>query len=441
MNTKWIGAGLLAFLSVSVAPTFTSAQTTAATGASSSTPPLVSVQKLSGDIYEFNYLLTTGPGKYHQVGVHRVVRVEDGKPIVSHNAVFLAHGDGGSFNAAFMDGTTSPESIPVYLAKYGIDVWGIDYGWSLVPLAETDFSFMQNWGLQRDIDDLEQALEFARDVRKRMGSNGARLTLLGYSLSGWTGFALLSQETQKQCASRQVKAFIPVDAIFNSNDPISQATGCAGEAFLRQYGIDLGYYDDNTGAGLQLVGAYAATDPNGTSPLVPPYTNLQALLIEGAATWQFAQLFPPFAHSVAGKFGASGINGLPTGFHYTSVSRFANVMKASAPYEPVELELETDAIGCGDGRPEFSNHLGQIRVPVFHVGAGGGAAKYGLYTLTQLGSDDISHHIVSFYPPSQVALDYGHYDLFTARNAQDVVWSRILAWLMSHDEDNSCSAN
>jgi hypothetical protein len=193
---------------------------------------------------------------------------------------------------------------------------------------------------------------------------------------------------------------------------------------------------------VQLIGTYAATDPSGTSPFYPPYTNLQVLLLAGAASWQLGfQVFPPLYHVVGGTFGPSGINGLPTGLHYTSVSVFEHALEASASYEPVELELETNAIQCGDGRPEFSNHLGQIRVPVFHVGAGGGEGKYGLYTLTLLGSDDVSHHIVRFYPPAQYALDYGHYDLFTARNAQDAVWSRILAWLMSHEEDNSCPAN
>jgi hypothetical protein len=43
--------------------------------ASASAAQLVRVQKISEDVYEFNYTLTTGPGKYHQVGVHRVVRV------------------------------------------------------------------------------------------------------------------------------------------------------------------------------------------------------------------------------------------------------------------------------------------------------------------------------------------------------------------------------
>jgi hypothetical protein len=70
--------------------------------------------------------------------------------------------------------------------------------------------------------------------------------------------------------------------------------------------------------------------------------------------------------------------------------------------------------------------------------APGGTGSPGLYALTLLGSDDVSHYIVSFYPPDQVALDYAHYDLYDANNAQDVVWNRILAWVLAHTEDHIC---
>jgi hypothetical protein len=440
MKTKWFGVSFLAFLCLSVAPALTSAQTVAATGALSSAAPLVSVQKLRGDIYEFNYLLTTGVGRYHQVGVHRVVRVENGKPIVSHNAILLAHGDAGTFNADFMAGTTSPQSLPVYLAKYGIDVWGIDYGWSLVPPSETDFTFMQTWNLQRDIDDLEKALAFTRLVRVIMGSDGGRLTLLGFSRSVDTGYALLNEETQKPRAQRMVKGFIPLDLAFTTNDPGAQSDACAAEAFFQSL-LAQGIYDDNGGASDQVAGALALTDPNGISPFFPPDTNLQTILINGAATWEFGPGFPPYAHYIAGMFGPSGINGIPTGFHYATTLRYEEALISEASYEPAQLKAEAEAIRCGDGNAIFSSHLGQIRVPVFYVGAAGGVGKYGLYTLSKLGSDDIQHHIVRFYPADQYALDYGHFDPLIADNAQDVVWSRILAWLMNHEVDISGPGN
>src|ERR1700680_2340711 len=82
-----------------------------------------------------------------------------------------------------------------------------------------------------------------------------------------------------------------------------------------------------------------------------------------------------------------------------NLTHFKNFFQALAPSQPILQEAEADAIICGDGNASFSNHLGQIQVPVFHVGAAGGSGYPDLYTLTLLGSKDVSSYIVSFYPP------------------------------------------
>ncbi len=151
-------------------------------------------------------MISTGNDQYHRVGVHRVVQEENGSPQHCDQAIFMVHGDAFNFTAAFLRGGSSPDSLPVFLARRGVDVWGIDLGWTLVPSGTTDFRFMRHWGLQRDIDDLEQALSFARSVRTQTGSPHNQLVLLGWSYGGWIGFALLNQESQDenrraQCAS------------------------------------------------------------------------------------------------------------------------------------------------------------------------------------------------------------------------------------------------
>src|SRR5579863_8909899 len=77
----------------------------AATSANLTAP---TVQQITGDVYEYNYILPTGAGRYHSVGVHRVARVQNGRPLVRHNAVFLAHGTDGSFNTDFMNSAEPP---------------------------------------------------------------------------------------------------------------------------------------------------------------------------------------------------------------------------------------------------------------------------------------------------------------------------------------------
>jgi hypothetical protein len=134
----------------------------------------VSTTQISGNVYEFYYLLTTGTGKHDHIGIHRVTQVANGEPVPSDNAVLLVHGDAWGFDQAFMHGI-SRRSIGAYLASEGIDVWGIDLAWTLVGSGETDFTFMKSWGMQHDINDIEQALSFARQVRTQTGSDGGRL--------------------------------------------------------------------------------------------------------------------------------------------------------------------------------------------------------------------------------------------------------------------------
>src|SRR5437899_3117585 len=100
----------------------------------------VSRQHLVDNIYEYSYVISTGNDQYHRVGVHRVVQEEHGYPRHSDQAIFMVHGDFWNFNAAFLRGTSSPDSLPVFLAHRGDDVWGIDIGWTLLLGTTTDFT-------------------------------------------------------------------------------------------------------------------------------------------------------------------------------------------------------------------------------------------------------------------------------------------------------------
>ena len=392
--------------------------------------------QLVDNIYEYSWVISTGNDQYHRVGVHRVVQEEHGRPRPSGQAIFMVHGDAWNFTAAFLRGGSSPDSLPVFLASKGVDVWGIDLGWTLVPADTTDFTFMEHWGLQRDIDDLEQALSFARSVRTQTGSPDNRLVLLGWSRGGWIGFALLNQESQKRIEERNVRAYIPVENSFKVQDQAIKGTMCD---FAAGTGADLaaGIYAYDTTVVVEL-GQLAITDPNGVSPIFgPPYTNLDASLTLGAASYQIdvPNDGAKFYHFVGGTFPGHDIRAIPDGLVYTSIAEWNNLLASASPFEAVRMEHDTYAISCGArGSTPFDNHLNDITVPVLYVGAGGGFGTNGLYTLTLLGSQDVSSFIVSFYPPYRAGLDFGHADLFNAQDAANLVWSPIYQWLSHHVE-------
>jgi hypothetical protein len=389
------------------------------------------VHRLSGNVYEYYWVLSTGGDVHHRIGVHRVVRVRDGQPVATSRGVFLLHGDGGSFDNAFRGGTSASDSIAAFLAGKGIDVWGVDLGWTLVR-ANADVSFMRGWGLQRDINDLEKGLGFARSVRARTGSSHRRLPLLAWSRGGWIGYALLNEESQVRPARRQVSAFIPVDTVFKSNDATIQATACTFEASLNSE-IRRGLTAENNEATAQQ-GRLAQTAPNQPASVFPPgLTNLQESLRLGAAGFQTGPGFTPFFHDVAGVFPGGDITQIPTALAYTDVSQWNQDLISASRWEPLAMIRDTDAITCNRGRPNrFDDHLHDVTVPVFYVGAAGGLGASGLYSLTLLGSKDVSSHIISFFPPAEAAMDFGHVDLFRARDAPTLVWTPIYDWLSSH---------
>jgi hypothetical protein len=295
---------------------------------------------------------------------------------------------------------------------------------------------MRHWGLQRDIDDLEQALSFARSVRTQTGSPDNRLVLLGWSRGGWTCLGLLNQESQQRIEERNVRAYIPVDTWFKVQDPAFRATMCD---FADSTAADLtaGIYAYNRDVFIQL-GQLAITDPNGVSPILgPPYTNLDASLTVGAAYYQFnpPNTYAEFYHFVGGTFPGGNIWGIPNGLVYTSIPEWNNFLVSASHFEAVRMIYDTYTVSCSAGSSgPFDNHLNDITVPALYVGAGGGFGSNGLYTLTLLGSQDVSNLIVSFYPPEQAAFDFGHVDLFHAQDAENLVWSPIYQWLSRHVE-------
>ena len=72
-------------------------------------------------------------------------------------------------------------------------------------------------------------------------------------------------------------------------------------------------------------------------------------------------------------------------------------------------------------------------MPVLYVGAGGGFGSYGVYSARQLGSKDVSVHLVQRQAEAANRIaDYGHADLFLASDAETAVWEPIYKWMKKH---------
>ncbi|MEA2464573.1 MAG: hypothetical protein QOJ98_2320 [Acidobacteriota bacterium] len=389
---------------------------------------------LTADVAEYTFTLRVGAGPFDEIGVHRVVKERSpNRPERTRTAVMLAPGDIWDFRAAFLTGT---HPLPVFLAEQGVDVWGIDYRWTRVPGNLTDYSFMDDWGLEQDARDLGAALAVARFARIFTGGGFDKLFLLGWSRGGQIGYAYLNAESQLPPFLRQVKGFIPVDIYLKTDVPALKAAACQREQNT-EAAITAGTFANASGALIATLGNLAVTDPNGSSILNGPpfnlsgFTNRQAGLLVGEATFAFLAPFEPapFYHFTGGVFDETG---KPAGLLYSNESDLFAFEQVSSPVQPNRELADADAVVCEANDVAFDDHLDDVKVPLLYIGAGGGFGELGVYTTTLLGSTDVTTLIIDKTPDPQRLLDYGHADLFLAHDAETLVWRPLLSWLRDH---------
>jgi len=401
-------------------------------------------RQLVGDVYEYSMQVQVGAGSHDVVTLHRVVReVSAGTPARAPKSVFMVHGDVWNFRGAFLpsvdSGAVAPgQSIAIYLAQQGVDVWGIDLRWANVPVGTSDFAFMKDWNMGTHVRDIGTGLSVARRVRALTGSGDGRLNLLGWSRGAMLGYAYLSAESQRPVAQRHVNGFIPVDAVLGFGPDAKQQRDFAceraalAEAAQKLGRVEGGLLGAGAGVPVMMLGQAAIAMPTGIAlPPMPPLPYEQLATLLGAATFQFLGVNPmvPYYHFTAGQFGAGP---LPTGLQYVRPRQFFDLLANARPYQSFAEVVEGEQLLCGQKDLPYDDHLAQVKVPALYVGAGGGFGTYGLHTFNQLGSKDKSSLVVRRAPEQARFADYGHADLFLARDADTTVWAPIHEWMKRH---------
>lgn len=380
------------------------------------------------NIVHYRFTVRVGPGPYDVIGLHRVVK--QGNPCVplkSKHAIFLLHGDAKDFTGMWLPGTRStnlPEDfgLAAYLAEHNVDVWGIDQGWAIVPAGVTDFGFMKEWGLQRNINDLLFGISIARMARFLTGNGYDPMILLGYSSGGATGYAALGVETQKPSDQRQVRGFICADMVLKTNDPATR------QSFVN----DLAFYKDPYDNGInqadipfQPIANLARTDPGGASPIFSGFTNMQVALFFGSG-----QIFGGDVtfHYLAGIMDETGF---PVGPRFVTLPQWLDFMAAGVPYEANKFIIDYDELVGEVGNSPFDDHMAEIKTPIFNLAAKGGFGSITVYGTTLVGSSDITH-LIAEMGTGDILTEFGHIDLFLAPQAPTKVWHPILKWVKTH---------
>ncbi len=410
-------------------------------------------EQVVGDVYHYRIRLQVGATANDVITLHRVVREKaDWRPVRAPESLFMVHGDAWNFQAAFMSSTLSAavddkQSIAVYLAQQGVDVWGIDLRWTHTPMETQDFSFMKGWNLGTHAQDVGTGLKVARAVRTLTGSGNKKMNLLGWSRGALVSYAYMNAETQLPPGQRNVNGFIPVDMVMKFGPEAEQqrqwacVRAAVGEMVLQSGRVEGNLSGPGAGVTIQLAGMAATQAPDAPAQIpgieLPPITYRQLGVLVGAATFSLLtneaygiQPSVPYYHfSQAAEFGAGG---LPTALKYVGEPAFFDFLSSARPFQSFTEMVESERLMCGDESLPYDDHLAQVKVPVLYVGAAGGFGSYGVHSAKQLGSKDLSVHLVQRLPDAYRIADYGHADLFLASDAQTAVWEPIYQWMKKH---------
>lgn len=393
--------------------------------------------KVVGNIVHYKFKVRVGPGPYDVVGIHRVVRESQPyEPLPTRGNIFMVHGIIQDFEDIYfyagVDEPTKDTSLPIYLASKGIDVWGIDLAWTLVPEETSDFEFMRDWDIEREVDHLLAAMSVARHIRKITGQGNDRMNLFGFSYSGIITYAAAGRESQQPYNERDIGSIIPVENGLNVEDEHRKQLACDNVEKHYQLIESGNLYTSNNG--LRLLYQLATNDPEGTSPL-PPYshlTNYQAALQASMAS--------SFWHFVGVDF---NMDDIPVGLLYSDPDRWIDLLGGSPPYTtymPRLLSAEVAKVRCGM-EVSFDDYLADISIPILYIGAGGAYGEEEGYWTTKLtSSDDITIYEVSLQPESNRDIDFGHADLFIANDASKLMWKQLKQWLYKHSNKSHIRA-
>lgn len=359
---------------------------------------------LDEDIAHYRFWAETGPGEFDKVRIHRVVREgKQARPKDTVEGMFLLPGSPQFFEGIFMP---APEqSFAIYLARNGIDVWGMDWGWDFVPAGTTDFSMFEGWGVEKDARHTDLALSVARRIRTLTGQGNGRLHLLGFSYGVHVAYAVAGEETQRPPGHRNVKGLIPVDLNFKVSTVGARSNNCNGAITTKANALDNGIYE--VMEPLALIGNLAQSAPDDWSPFFRELTNYEFAVFIG---------IPGFVTGTP-----------PASLTYTDPDLWVDLLATSPVYRTQQAAYDMSAARCDDDAVApvaFDDHLDKIALPIFYVGK---HAAFGMHAATLTASADISQWLVN--PPATPNLAHG--DLFLAPDAETWVWSPILEWVLA----------
>lgn len=313
-------------------------------------------------------------------------------------------GENGNYEKSFVG----------YFASRGYDVWGYSQRAQGITAGScesgaVDCSVMANWGIQTIVDDVAF-------IRRKIGRARplAPVAVGGLSLGGIAALAVVNDRPHAYAG------LFSIDGTLYTGDAETQGNA---QQFCDDLDDEIAqgvFYDGQNIPGFKLINALAAADPNGPSPLPPPFaglTNRQAFLgaVSTAAVTDTSPSHEMFL--LAGNLASGQLS-------FANEALFHANVATSMDY--ITKRTLRD-FNCGlAGETTFVDRLGAYRGAVFMTAAGHGLGGSLFDTVALMPHADVT---MRFAPA------FGHVDLFFAENHRQMTEKPILDWL-EHDVFN-----
>lgn len=359
-----------------------------------------------GGVAEYKLKVIVGPGKYDYIILTNYVKEKsDWSTDLSKNLIILP---GQALTGSFYS------EMAIYYAQQGYNTYILDRRETNIPADETDFSYMENWTIDKYLSDTYEGIAVSRihtallstspvdDIEvTAIGHSHGALILTAYEASEYGDMSLGS-----------VDRMVSIDIIVKYDPKYPELIQAQAQEFnMISRCIENRTYNGSNMAFMMQIANLALTDPEGESSFQPGLKNRQFFRLMATRTHTFnAYPYTPNYHYWSGDLG---------GLYYVDEDRLLNLTLTggAVPYAPKHLDLYMAGLmGNVEG---YEIDFSRIDSPVLYIGLGGGFSYYGSWWYeTEVGK--INERVTSITWNNQghgsIALDYNSPDLWAIIN-------------------------
>jgi hypothetical protein len=370
------------------------------------------IGNIRDDIAKYILKVNVGPEKYDYITLSNYVKEKSPwNTETKQNLIILP---GQAMTEAFYS------EMAIYYAQQGYSAYILDRRETNIPANETDFSYMENWDIDRHLSDVYDCLAISR-IHTALSVNepveNIKVTAIGHS-HGALILTAYAASKFKDLSLGYVDRIVSIDIVIKYDPRYSELIQSQAQEFETiSRSMEEGTYNATNMAVMMQVANLALTDPEGRSFVNNDFTNRQIFRLLASRTYMFnVHPYTPNYHYWSGD-----LNGL----HYVDETRLLNLTLTggAVPHTPRYMDkYMAGLMGNIDG---YEIDCFRIDSPVLYVGLGGGFGDYGSWWYkNEVGRTN--NRVISMNWNDQ-----GHCSIALDSNSHEL-WAFINSWIKNN---------